>query len=145
MADNQIAFWDSSALVPLCARQKQTPWSVKYSNQFPIMVVWWGTWVEVQSGLAREKVLRSHEKTVALQRLAQIRTSWSEILPLDAVKDHATDLLWKYSLRAADSWQLAAALRWCGEQPRNQPFVCFDERLIGAALEVGFKVLSHLA
>jgi uncharacterized protein len=146
MADNPIAFWDSSAIVPLCAKQKQTRWSVKYSHQFPRAIVWWGTSVEIQSALARlvrEKRLRSQDKAVALQRLSQIRTSWSEILPLDVIKDRASDLLWRYSLRAADSLQLAAALQWCDEKPQDQPFVCFDERLMESASEIGFRVFSR--
>lgn len=43
-------------------------------------------------------------------------------------------------MRAADAAQLAAALVWCRERPKQRPLVCFDERLRAAATAVGFSV-----
>jgi hypothetical protein len=44
-------------------------------------------------------------------------------------------------LRATDALQLAAALVWCDETPRGEPFVCLDERLGDAARREGFRLL----
>ena len=67
-----------------------------------------------------------------MMRLQLLRASWSEILPTEEVRDLAEALLIKHSLRAADSFQLAAALVWCGGKPRKRPFICFDVRLAEA-------------
>jgi predicted nucleic acid-binding protein len=148
MEGERAAFWDSSALIPLCVRQTQSPQAVKYSDRFHIMVVWWVAPLEIQSGLAR--LFRAGEmsladKTVALKRLDAMRASWHEIVPVEAVKVLAGDLLWNYSLRTADAMQLAAALTWCSKRPQSRPFVCFDDRLGLAAQQVGFEVFCHVS
>lgn len=45
-----------------------------------------------------------------------------------------------YGLKALDSLQLAAALVWCKEYPKNKDFVSADTRLLTAAEGVGFTV-----
>lgn len=148
MEGERVAFWDSSALLPLCVRQAQSSRAVQYCNRFYIMVVWWVASLEIQSGLARlfrEGELSLADKTVALKRLEGMRASWHEIVPLEAVKVLAGDLLWKYSLRTADALQLAAALIWCNKEPHNRPFICFDDRLVSAARQVGFEVFTHVS
>jgi predicted nucleic acid-binding protein len=47
-----------------------------------------------------------------------------------------------HELRAADALQLAAALVWCSERPKNRPFLCRDARLIAAARQECFDVLA---
>ena len=47
-----------------------------------------------------------------------------------------------HGLRALDSLQLAAALVWCKEFPKNKDFVSADEKLIKAAKSVGFRIMS---
>ncbi len=46
------AFWDTSALVPLCVRQSMTPKAVALYKTHDA-VVWWTTPVEIASALAR--------------------------------------------------------------------------------------------
>jgi hypothetical protein len=46
------AFWDSSALVPLCVGQSLTPGAVGLYRTYEV-VVWWATPVEIASALAR--------------------------------------------------------------------------------------------
>jgi len=46
------AFWDSSALVPLCVRQGITPRAIALYKLYDA-VVWWATPVEIASALAR--------------------------------------------------------------------------------------------
>ena len=46
------AFWDASALIPLCVRQGMTPRAIALYKTHDA-VVWWATPVEVASALAR--------------------------------------------------------------------------------------------
>ncbi len=50
-------------------------------------------------------------------------------------------MLDKYALRAAEAFQLGAAMVYCRAQPRGRWFVCFDRRLRTAADVAGFTVL----
>jgi len=45
-------------------------------------------------------------------------------------------------LRAADVLQLASAMVWCNEQPRNRSFITLDDRLATAATSAGFQVIK---
>jgi hypothetical protein len=107
------------------------------------MVVWWGTPLEARSAfarLARQAYLSGEERARAVARLAQLRAAWDEILPSEKVRSLAEELPDVQGLRAADAAQLAAALVWCRERPRQRVLVCFDDRLRTAAAAVGFSV-----
>lgn len=138
------AFWDSSALVPLCvheatSRQAQS----QLRNSMP--VVWWGSPVEVHSAISRLHrlgKLKDVEKQGALSRLALLNRGWREILPGEAVRDLAMRLLEAHELRAADSFHLAAALIWCQQRPARRTFISGDQRLSKAAEAAGFTVFE---
>ena len=145
MKGSQTAFWDSSSLLPLCVRQDETLLSIKYARQYPRMVVWWSTSVECRRGLARIArmgELDQEERLGAVQRLVMLQTSWYEILPSESIRSTAIELLGSFSLAAADSLQLAAALTWCRSKPQERSFVCFHRRLREAAEKVGFSVFT---
>ena len=72
--------------------------------------------------------------------LAQLRVAWNEILPSEKVRSLAEELPDTHGIRAADAAQLAAALVWCRERPKQRSFVCFDDRLGAAATSLGFAV-----
>ncbi len=76
----------------------------------------------------------------AATRLEVHQASWIEVLPSDRVREIMETLPDHYGLRALDSFQLAAALVWCKEQPRGRLFVCCDPRL-AAATKAGFAAL----
>ena len=138
------AFWDSSALVPLCVYEA-TSRKAQAQLRKSMPVVWWGSLVEVHSAISRlhgQGSLNCVEKQGALSRLAMLGRSWKEILPGDPLRDLATRLLDTHELRAADSLQLAAALVWCQQHPAKRIFVCADQRLSRAAEEAGFTVLN---
>jgi hypothetical protein len=90
--------------------------------------------------LVREGQLTDAERTTAIKVLEQLRGSWDAIQPLERVRSVAEGLPDEYGGRGADALQLGAALVWCRERPRRQPFVCFDERLGKAASQAGFSV-----
>ena len=137
------AFWDASAIVPLCVHEASSRQAQSQLRKF-MPVVWWGSPVEVHSAIARLHRLgkmTDPEKQGALSRLDLLCSGWREILPGDDVRDLARRLLDTHELRAADSLQLAAALTWCQKRPAKRDFVCADVRLSKAAAAVGFSVL----
>lgn len=135
-----LAFWDASALVPLCVRQAITPRAVAL-YKIHDAAVWWGTPVEIASAMARllrMKHLDPSEWTKARKFAKRLADSWSMIQPSDALRAKSIDLLDRYDLRAADSLQLAAALEWCEDAPHGRIFLTTDQRLGEAALLSGF-------
>jgi predicted nucleic acid-binding protein len=138
------AFWDSSALVPLCV-QESTSRQVRSHLRKYAPVIWWASPVEVHSAVARlhrSGAVNETEKQGALARLAVLRRGWDEVLPDDSLRELASKLLDVYTLRAADSLQLAAALTWCRQQPARRRFICGGERLCDAAEAAGFVVVA---
>lgn len=140
----QTAFWDTSAIVPLCCFQPRTAQARQTARIYARQVVWWGTAIESISSLnrlVREGFLTAKESVQAFARLAYLRRCWNEMLPVDEVRDQAERLLGAHKLRAADALQLAAALVWCDGHPRGRYFICADDRLSEAAETEGFTVI----
>lgn len=138
------AFWDASALVPLCVHETTSRQAHSHLRKF-LPVVWWGSAVEVHSAivrLCRSGKLKDVEAKGALARLDLLGRGWREILPTDTLRDAAAHLLDMHDLRAADSLQLAAALTWCQQRPARRSFICADQRLCDAAEAAGFSVLT---
>ena len=134
------AFWDASALVPLCVRQGMTPRAVALYKTHDA-VVWWATPVEIASALARlmrMKQLDSRDWAKASKLAKSLADSWSVIQPSDALRATSIKLVDRYDLRAADSFQLAAALEWCEYAPQGRVFLTADQKLRDAALLSGF-------
>ncbi len=138
------AFWDATALVPLCVHEITSRQAQSHLRTL-MPVVWWGSPVEVHSAITRLHrmgMLKDSEKQGALSRLDVLSQGWREILPADQLRDLATRLLEIHDLRAADSLQLTAALTWCQQRPAKRNFVCGDQRLSKAAASAGFSVLE---
>ena len=134
------AFWDSSALVPLCVRQGITPEAISLYKAHDV-VVWWSTPVEIASALSRllrMKQIDGSECAKARKLARVIGDFWSVIQLSDALRRKAVQLVEHYDLRAADSLQLAAALEWCEDVPQGRVFLTADERLRQAAVLSGF-------
>lgn len=140
----EVAFWDASAVVPLCIHQTATVRAQQEFRKFA-QVVWWSCSVEVLSAIARlhrENQVSDLDKNRAIAKLKLLSTAWREIIPGEEVRSLALDLLAKYPLKAADSLQLAAALVWCGGRPARRAFICADRRLAAAAKGAGFALLE---
>jgi len=136
------AFWDASALVPLCVPGQAGRGGKELLREHGL-VVWWGSPVEVSSALLRlerDGYLTGSETQKAADRLDMLRRTWREVQPVGEVRDLAEAQLRLYALRAADALQLAAALVWCRQRPRRRTFVCHDLRLQDAARRAGFTV-----
>lgn len=108
------------------------------------MLVSWGSVVECASAIARRQrdgSLHFAEAGTALARLQALAGAWLEVVPSNAVREHAQRALRLHPLHAADSLQLAAALVAAEHQPATLAFVCLDERLGEAAAREGFEVI----
>lgn len=142
----ESAFWDTSALVPICCSQPGlSVVSGKFAPRFKHKIIWWGASVELHSSLQRlhrEKVLDATQLAMARGRWDKLSNTLLMIEPTARLHELATTFPALYDLRALDSFQLAAALIWCKEKPRRRPFVCFDKRLAEAATKAGFTVLT---
>ena len=134
------AFWDASALVPLCVRQGITQRAISLYKSYDA-VVWWATPVEIASALARllrMSQLDTHEWAQASKLANRLANWWSVIQPTDGLRATSIQLVDRYDLRAADSFQLAAALEWCEYSTRGVVFLTTDQKLRDAALLSGF-------
>jgi predicted nucleic acid-binding protein len=108
------------------------------------MVVWWATRSECVSAFirqTREGSLRIEDERLSRQVLVQLAHAWTEVQPSELLRTTAERLLAVHALRAADAFQLAAALHWCQRQTTNKDLVSFDTRLRDAAYKEGFTIL----
>jgi predicted nucleic acid-binding protein len=143
--DRVAAFWDASALVPLCVRQTLTSRVRSLYNAYEV-TVWWTTPVEIASALARLlrlQQINAQEITAARKLGNDLSETWWVVQPSDILRASALALVERYDLRAADSLQLAAAIEWCEHQPHGRVFLTADQRLRDAALRCGFET-GHL-
>ncbi|MGB7601643.1 MAG: hypothetical protein WBM24_15130 [Candidatus Sulfotelmatobacter sp.] len=139
--ERRLAFWDTSALVPLCVRQSGTARAIALYKSYEA-VVWWATPVEIASSLARllrMKELNTNEWAKARRLVADLAASWFVIQPSDVLRERAMSLVDLYDLRAADALQLAAALEWSAGVPHGKLFLAGDHKLQEAAILNGFE------
>ena len=138
------AFWDSSALVPLCIQESTSRQVRSHLRKFA-PVVWWASPVEVHSAVARlhrSGAVNDLEKQGALSRLALLRRGWREILPDDPLRELASRLLDVYTLRAERQSTVGGGSHWCQQQPVQRRFISGDQRLCDAAEAAGFVVIA---
>ena len=139
-----MRFWDSSAILPLLLPDPRTEALSGLLRDDPAIAAWWGTPVECASAIARLE--REHRLTEAgvsasAARLAEGAKGWTEVPPVERVREQAARLLRLHPLRVADSLQLAAAIVLADFDPRALPFVTLDQRLASAARREGFEVV----
>ena len=140
----ESAFWDTSAIVPLCVAQRGDV-QVRNLAKAHKIVVWWGTSVEAISAFARlnrMQMMDSGQLQYAHARLVRLRQGWNEVQPTSQVRQSAENLLDRYELRAADSLQLAAAYVWSLQRPKGRLFISGDKKLSEAARLLGFQVIA---
>jgi predicted nucleic acid-binding protein len=138
-----MKFWDSSALVPLLVTEETTNLRQGQYDIDPWAVVWFGTLAEIESSLVRRQrdgQLTKSDEAAARKRLSEITVQWTEVTPTNEVRARAIRLLRVHPLRAADAFQLAAALIFCREQPQHLPFLTADQHLRTAASLEGFPL-----
>jgi predicted nucleic acid-binding protein len=140
-----MKFWDSAAVVPLLVKEPQTEAAISELAADGEVIVWWGTSIECVSAITRrERETKLDAKGVkeALDLLAEMELTWSEIEPSERLRAQARRLLRVHQLRGAESLQLAAALIGAEYDPHSLPRVTLDERLALAAEREGFPVVG---
>lgn len=138
------AFWDTSAIVPLCVFQDATVAARREHRKYSAKTMWWGTQVEVRSSFARLIRNGDIDKAgfeTAVKKWRALSERSRELPPSLRVLEIASALPDKLGVRALDAFQLAAALVWCKEKPKNRAFICADVRLGEAANDAGFNAI----
>ena len=117
-----MKFWDASAIVPLCLTEPQSAVVKTILVKDTSLVVWWATRTECVSALVRqtrEGGLSLDDEKKARQVLGALAKAWLEVRPTETLRLAAERLLAVHPLRAADGFQLAAALQVIAEgKPR---------------------------
>jgi predicted nucleic acid-binding protein len=137
------AFWDSSAIVPLCVRQTSTTATQALGESYRMAVSWFAP-VEVRGAIARlvrMGLATSNDQVQGLALLDIYRTDWHEVVLGPGVRQKAEDFVERFPLRAADALQLGAAWAWCQGHPRGRPFISGDAQLLDAARQLGFTAI----
>ena len=125
-----MRFWDTSAILPLIVTQPASGVVGGLLREDDALAVWWGTWVEGAVTIGR------------LGRGGKLDAEdWREVEPTGEVRLLAALLSQWYPLKAADAFQLAAAIVWHESGANGDDFVCLDARLRRAATDEGFDVL----
>lgn len=140
-----VNFWDTSALAPLLVREADSGIREAELLSGGVIVIWWGTRVELRSALERrrrEGDLPQVSYEAALQRLRLLIGQSFIVEPSEFCLERAERLLALHPLRAADSFQLAAALLACREHTEGAEFHCADKRLCEAAAREGFRLFA---
>lgn len=115
-----MQFWDTSAVVPLLVADRHSGKMAALYRKNPSLFVWWGTFIECVSAIARlerNQDLSTEAASGAIGQLEQLAIHWHEVQPVPSIRTTCQRLLRVHSLRAADSMQLAAALVLCDHQP----------------------------
>ena len=138
-----MAFWDSSALVPLCVNEGRSKEAGRLWNRFLEKWIWRETPVEIESSLARlrrENILDDTRYAKARSRFQTLERDLTPVSHEPRLIELARSLPASHGLRSLDSLQLASALIWCKEFPRNKDFVSGDSQLLEAAENLGFAI-----
>ena len=141
-----MRFWDSSAIVPLLLEEPATRDMLGLLRDDAEVALWWGSPVECVSALRRRERAGGIDAVGvrrSLDLLALLAQSWAEVLPTAKLRAAAERVLALHPLRAADAFQLAAALAWTRGDPAGAEFVCLDERLADAGHRQGFRVIPN--
>ena len=139
-----MRFWDSSAVVPLICRERQTAPIIQMYAADMDMLVWGLSRTEILSALCRkvrEGALPRNRFEEAVAKLEALQADWTENVDYEAVRERAGRLLVLHPLSAADALQLAAALVAVEEKTRGFAFVTLDDRLAQAAAREGFALI----
>lgn len=138
-----LAFWDTSAIVPLCCFQTKSQQLRQIRRKYEVVASWISL-IEGNSALKRlllDKAISQNAYAEAVKRLKLQSKAWREIKPTEKVRELAENLIQNQNLRTLDSLQLASALVWCFEKPKGRIFVCCDDKLSKAAEKIGFSIL----
>jgi len=132
--------------VPLLLVERSTARLRQLALASEAMWVWWGTRVEAASAMSRrgrEGVLTAAQLGRCRGRLEQLSQRWIEVEPSDRLRELALASVGRHDLRAADSFQLAAALVASDGEAGSVEFVSLARSLRYAAAREGLRLLPE--
>ncbi|MGB7209037.1 MAG: type II toxin-antitoxin system VapC family toxin [Pyrinomonadaceae bacterium] len=138
-----MSFWDSSAIVPLCLYEANSQNARRLWRRPVSKYIAWFTPVEVMSAFARSERTGeiTDQRRLVAEKLLQIIESRFELIHSEPrIVALARTFPSIYGLRSLDSLQLAAALVWCKEFPKDKDFISADAKLLESAKSVGFTI-----
>lgn len=138
-----IPYADTSALVKRYIQEDQTEEVLIYLAQFSHIAT--ASLTKVEMAAAMTKAVRQGWVDEAAMQVAwqDFHEHWEAYLRLpisSVVIENATSLSWKHGLRAYDALHLACATLWHELNTQETIFVCFDQRLVRAAIAEGLPV-----
>jgi predicted nucleic acid-binding protein len=92
--------------------------------------------------LEREAALDGNAMGLAVDRLKKLADGWHEIEPIEIVRENTMRFLRAHPLRAADAFQLAAALIPAERGPASLQILTLNDRLAVAARKEGFTLVN---
>lgn len=135
-----MRFWDTSALIPLLAREAATDALTALFRDDRNIIVAFITPVEIDSALGRKAGVNADLRRLAERRLAVIEANWTIIDEYESAMRIARRFATNYGLRAGDAIQLACATL-AVKHSSALPFVTRDQELGEAARRIGFAIL----
>jgi predicted nucleic acid-binding protein len=131
-----IQFWDTSALISILFREKQSAAALKARDEGRRWVAW--DWIRIE---AHSALVRRGGKAQDLRHLQEILDQF-EFLSIDPEEYPALKkILDRHKLRSADAGHLYCLLK-AGKLLSGLSFVCFDEELVKAARTEGIPVFG---
>jgi hypothetical protein len=79
-----VRFWDASAIVPLIIDEPGRERLLGILEADPVMIVWWGTSVELVSALSRRErdgTLPTASVAAAVERVRKLERAWHQVAP----------------------------------------------------------------
>lgn len=131
-----IAYWDTSALLPLILQEPHTAAAVEAAALVTLNYGWDWMQVEAEAALRRRNAPHSAVKSLRTQLQS---FHWLSVTPTD--HDMVCSLNSRHRLRAADAGHLFCLRRVAHVFPEIQ-FVCFDKELSAAARAERVRVWS---
>jgi predicted nucleic acid-binding protein len=103
--NTNFAFWDTSAIVPLCCFQTMSQTLRGLRRKYEV-VAWWASSIEGQSALKRllqENEISQTAYNEAIKCLQIQSETWREIQPTEKVREIAKNLIESENLRTLDA------------------------------------------
>lgn len=141
-----LRFWDSTSLLALAVWDSSSEKVEILLRRDAEVATWWGAPLECSSALLtahRQGRISPADFEKARSVLGHLKARAFEVQPTEEVRARALRILSVHMLRAAEAFELAAALIWCRERTHGASFVSLAEPLRLAAVLEGFRVLPY--
>ena len=128
-------------MLPLILREAKSDFYLRRAREATV-VTWWGSYVECAVALARHAREGNAPSQIAeaYRALDELADGWQEVRSDEKLRRAAVRAARLHQIRAADAFQLGAAMVACRYMPESARFAVEDRRLKAAAEREGFLV-----